>query len=155
MTDPTAGAGSSDSGIELVPAVVAVIPDGDGRVCLVRDEKRDQWTLPMGRIEPGESVREAVVREVEEEAGLVVADPSLTGVYTDPATQTFDTPEGPKQFLAHVFRCEWVDGGPEPDGDETTAVDFFPVGDYPNDLAPSDDWVAHALDGEDDGIEVT
>jgi len=139
--------------LELVPAVAGVVLDGEDRVCLVRDEKRDQWTLPMGRVEPGESVREAVVREVREEAGLVVASPELTGVYTDPATQVFDTPDGRKQFLAHVFRCEWVDGYPDPDGDETTAVDFFPVGDYPNDLAPSGDWVAHALDGE--GVAVT
>jgi len=143
----------SSSAVELVPAVPAVVTDDEGRVCLVRDEKRDQWTLPMGRVEPGESVREAVVREAREEAGLVVADPELTGVYTDPATQVFDTADGPKQFLAYVFRCEWVDGDPEPDGDETTAVDFFPVGDYPNDLHPSDDWVVHALDG--DGVAVT
>jgi len=143
----------SSSAVELVPAVLAVVPDDEGRVCLVRDEKRDQWTLPMGRIEPGESVRAAVRREVREEAGLVVGDVELAGVYTDPATQVFDTPEGPRQFLTHAFRCEWVDGDPAPDGEETTAVDFFPVGDYPNDLAPSDDWVVHALDG--DGVEVT
>ncbi|SEW21294.1 NUDIX domain-containing protein [Halobacterium jilantaiense] len=149
MTTPT---GASQP-LDLVPAVVAVVLDGEGRVCLVRDEKRDRWTLPMGRVDPGESVREAVVREVREEAGLVVTGPELTGVYTDPATQVFDTPDGRKQFLAHVFRCEWVDGDPEPDGDETTAVDFFAVGDYPNDLEPSDDWVVHALDG--DGVEVT
>jgi len=139
--------------LELVSAVVAVVPDDEGRVCLVRDEKRDQWTLPMGRIEPGESVRDAVVREVREEAGLVVTDPELTGVYTDPATQVFDTPEGPRQYLAHVFRCARVGGDPEPHGAETTAVDFFPVGDYPDDLEPSDDWVVHALHG--DGVEVT
>ena len=94
----------SSSAVELVPAVLAVVPDDEGRVCLVRDEKRDQWTLPMGRIEPGESVRAAVRREVREEAGLVVGDVELAGVYTDPATQVFDTPEGPRQFLTHAFR---------------------------------------------------
>lgn len=139
---------------ELVPAVLAVVTDDAGRVCLVRDTRRDAWTLPMGRVEPGESIREAVRREVREEAGLDVApDVELTGVYTDPATQVFDTPDGRKQFLAYVFRCEWVDGDPEPDGDETTAVEFFAPGKYPDDLHPSDDWVAHALNG--DGVEVT
>ncbi|MDH5019156.1 NUDIX domain-containing protein [Halobacterium rubrum] len=139
---------------DLVPAVVAVVTDEAGRVCLVRDTKRDKWTLPMGRVEPGESVKDAVRREVREEAGLVVApDVELTGVYTDPATQVFDTPDGRKQFLAYAFRCEWVDGDPEPDGDETTAVEFFVPGEYPSDFHPSDDWVAHALHG--DGVEVT
>jgi ADP-ribose pyrophosphatase YjhB (NUDIX family) len=138
---------------DLVPAVAAVLTDADGRVCLVRDAKRSQWTLPMGRIEPRESILETVAREVREEAGLAVETTELAGVYSAPATQVFDTPDGENHYLTHVFRCrEWT-GSPEPDGAETTAVDFFPVGDYPNDLAPADDWVVHALDG--DGVDVT
>lgn len=147
MTDQRAGS------VTLVPAVLAVIPDDDGRVCLVRDAKREQWTLPMGRVEPGESVRDAVVREVREEAGLDVEPVRLTGVYSSPDTQIFDTDEGRVQYLAHVFRCKWVSGTPAPDGEETTDVGFFDPGDYPNDLAPSDDWVEHAL--HRDGVEVT
>ena len=69
MTEPT----EAPSSIELVPAVVAVVPGDDGRVCLVRDEKRDQWTLPMGRIEPGESVRDAVVRGLKGELSKLTA----------------------------------------------------------------------------------
>jgi ADP-ribose pyrophosphatase YjhB (NUDIX family) len=137
----------------LVPAVAAVVFDEEDRVCLVRDTKRGQWTLPMGRIEPRESVRDTLAREVREEAGLTVESAALAGVYSAPETQVFDTPDGETHYLTHVFRCADWTGSPTPDGEETTAVEFFPVGDYPNNIAPADDWVDHALAGS--GVEVT
>jgi ADP-ribose pyrophosphatase YjhB (NUDIX family) len=57
------------------PAVGAVIFDDDGRVLLVRRGKPPgygTWTLPGGRVEPGESRETAVEREVLEETGLTV-----------------------------------------------------------------------------------
>jgi 8-oxo-dGTP diphosphatase len=56
-------------------AVGAVIFDDEGRVLLVRRGKpphKGAWTLPGGRIEPGESSEAAVEREVLEETGLTV-----------------------------------------------------------------------------------
>jgi 8-oxo-dGTP pyrophosphatase MutT (NUDIX family) len=42
----------------------------DGRVALVHRPRYDDWTLPKGKLDPGESFEEAAVREVEEETGL-------------------------------------------------------------------------------------
>jgi 8-oxo-dGTP diphosphatase len=42
----------------------------DGRVLLVHRPEYDDWTLPKGKVDPGESWEEAALREVEEEAGL-------------------------------------------------------------------------------------
>ena len=39
-------------------------------VLLVHRPKYDDWTLPKGKLEPGESFKEAAVREVEEETGI-------------------------------------------------------------------------------------
>ncbi len=44
----------------------------DGQVALVHRPRYDDWTLPKGKLDPGESFEEAAVREVEEEAGLRV-----------------------------------------------------------------------------------
>jgi 8-oxo-dGTP diphosphatase len=43
----------------------------DGRVLVVHRPRYDDWSLPKGKLEPGESWRDAAVREVEEETGLV------------------------------------------------------------------------------------
>ncbi len=56
-------------------AVGAVVFDDEGRVLLVRRGKPPylgSWTLPGGRIEPGETAPAAVEREVLEETGLAV-----------------------------------------------------------------------------------
>ncbi|WP_135826170.1 NUDIX hydrolase [Halorussus ruber] len=50
--------------------VGALVRDGDGRIVLVRNRWSDGWVLPGGDVEPGESLREAAVREVREETGL-------------------------------------------------------------------------------------
>ena len=42
----------------------------DGRVLLVHRPRYDDWTLPKGKLDPGESFEEAALREVEEETGL-------------------------------------------------------------------------------------
>ena len=42
----------------------------DGRVALVHRPKYDDWTLPKGKLDPGEADEQAALREVEEETGL-------------------------------------------------------------------------------------
>jgi 8-oxo-dGTP diphosphatase len=44
--------------------------DGLPEVLLVHRPKYDDWTLPKGKLEPGETHEEAALREVEEETGL-------------------------------------------------------------------------------------
>ncbi len=44
----------------------------DGRVLLVHRAHYDDWSLPKGKLDPGESWEEAAVRELEEETALVV-----------------------------------------------------------------------------------
>ncbi|MEJ7751273.1 MAG: NUDIX hydrolase, partial [Thermoleophilaceae bacterium] len=43
----------------------------DGQVLLVHRPRYDDWTLPKGKLDRGESFEEAALREVEEETGLV------------------------------------------------------------------------------------
>jgi 8-oxo-dGTP diphosphatase len=50
---------------------VVVRDGGEGReVLLVHRPRYDDWTLPKGKLDAGESFEEAALREVEEETGL-------------------------------------------------------------------------------------
>ena len=42
----------------------------DGLVCLVHRPRYDDWSLPKGKLDPGEDFEAGALREVEEETGL-------------------------------------------------------------------------------------
>jgi 8-oxo-dGTP diphosphatase len=68
--------------IRRIPCVGAVIKDPAGRLLLIRrghEPGAGLWSLPGGRIEPGETDQQAVVREVLEETGLSVECGQLLG----------------------------------------------------------------------------
>jgi 8-oxo-dGTP diphosphatase len=47
-----------------------VVLDDDGRVLLVHRPKYDDWSLPKGKLDPGETFAQAALREVWEETGV-------------------------------------------------------------------------------------
>jgi 8-oxo-dGTP diphosphatase len=53
----------------VVEAAGGVVMAGS-RVALVHRPEYDDWSLPKGKLDPGESFEEAALREVEEETGL-------------------------------------------------------------------------------------
>ena len=65
-----------------IVGVGAVVLDGDGRVLLIRrgrEPLKGEWSIPGGAVETGETLEEAVAREVREETGLEIA---VEGVVT-------------------------------------------------------------------------
>jgi 8-oxo-dGTP diphosphatase len=63
----------------------------DGRILVVHRSRRADWSLPKGKLEPGESWEDAAVREVEEETGL------LCEVGDEAGRTHYDVPDGPKE----------------------------------------------------------
>jgi len=67
---------------QRIPCVGAIITDAGGRLLLIKrghDPGAGLWSLPGGRVEPGETDEEAVVREIREETGLSVVCDRLVG----------------------------------------------------------------------------
>jgi 8-oxo-dGTP diphosphatase len=70
-----------------IPCVGAIVRDAAGRLLLIRrghDPEAGAWSLPGGRVEPGESDAQALVREMREETGLTVQPGPLVGAVDRP-----------------------------------------------------------------------
>ncbi|MEA2581048.1 MAG: 8-oxo-(d)GTP phosphatase [Actinomycetota bacterium] len=60
----------SDTGVHAAGGLIRRQTDAGPEFCLVRRPKYLDWTLPKGKLEPGESHRDAAIREVGEETGF-------------------------------------------------------------------------------------
>ncbi len=69
-----------------VVGIAAAAQTKDGRWLLIRRGDTGQWALPGGTLEWGETLRQAITRELAEEAGVdEVTLGNVLGVYSDPA----------------------------------------------------------------------
>ena len=105
MRDPRGASGASSPDPDEVPCVGGIVTDADGRLLLIRrgrEPEAGRWSLPGGRVEPGETAAEATAREVAEETGLRVEVGDEVGAVRRPA------PDG-RVFAIHDFRCRPLD----------------------------------------------
>ena len=57
----------------MIEAAGGVVLRDDGRVAVVHRPRYDDWSLPKGKLDPGETFEQAALREIEEETGLRAA----------------------------------------------------------------------------------
>ena len=111
---------------DVLPAAFAAVRNGAGQLLLVRRIDDGNWELPGGRIEVGESVTAAVIREVAEESGIAITLTGLAGIYSEPSHVLVDPDGAIHQQLALCFHAVPAvpDEGsqPRPDGIETNAA---------------------------------
>lgn len=94
------------------------------KVFLTQRADNGMWCLPGGRVDPGESVEEAVLRELWEETGLRGRVTRFLGVYSDP-NRLVIYPDGNKaHIVALSFEVE-ATGGEAGLSNETTDFGFF------------------------------
>ncbi|OPF70670.1 NUDIX hydrolase [Streptomyces antioxidans] len=93
-------------------SVAGVIVDDAGRALLIKRRDNGKWEPPGGVLERGETIPDALQREVLEETGVKIALPAtLTGVYKNMTGL----------IVSLVFRCQAIDGTPTT-GAETRAL---------------------------------
>lgn len=110
-----------------MPCAGAVVfrdgPDGVRRLLLARRghaPSEGLWSLPGGRVEPGETAEDAAVRELAEETGLVGVVIGTAGTTRLPAG------EG-RVYVVHDFLIEVTDPDGLAAGDDAADVGWFPV----------------------------
>jgi ADP-ribose pyrophosphatase YjhB (NUDIX family) len=108
----------------------ACITNKEGQILLQKRSKEvEAWGLPGGAVEIGESIEEAMLREVKEETGLDVIVEHLIGVYSKyfAAYQNGDE----AQTICYLFKCTVADGELAIDNEETFELRFFNMNEIP------------------------
>lgn len=112
-----------------MPGVAAVVVDDRGRVLLGRRADTGEWASIAGILEPGEQPADAILREIEEETGVIAEVVDLLALRTDEPIQY---PNGDNaQYLTLLFLCRYVSGEAHVADDESLEVAWFPPDDLP------------------------
>ena len=121
---------------QIRPSVSAVILNERRELLLQRRSDNGQWGLPGGSVEIGESVTEAIKREVQEETGLLIEVMRLVGVYSEPKLQVVRYSDGRMvHFINTCFECRIV-GGQLRTCPETLELAYFEPATLPQMLVP-------------------
>lgn len=106
--------------MELIPAAGVIIVNEQNQILLVQRghaPQQGRWTVPGGRLEPGESPEQAAVREAREETGLEVQ------VEREVLHVRLPTGDG-RHFDVHDFVAKVVGGTLKP-GDDAADARWF------------------------------
>ncbi len=113
----------------LVPGADAIVRNERGEILLQRRSDNGQWGLVGGVTDPGESPAQAVVREVYEEAGLIVRPKRCVALIR----LEMHYPNGDRlQPTVAVFECEIVSGELRNLDGEALELRFFAPEDLPD-----------------------
>jgi len=108
----------------LIPAASAIITNDRGQILLHRRTDNNLWALPGGTMEIGESIGQTVMREVQEETGLLVEPERIVGVYSNPKHVVEYADGEVRQEFSVCFTCRIV-GGDLRTSEESSELAFF------------------------------
>src|ERR1700722_1166927 len=113
--DPSAPKANS-----LVPSVNVVVVNEAGEILMIRRSDNDNWAVPGGAIDLGESVVQAAVRETLEESGIECAITGVVGIYSDPRHVILYTSNGEaRQEFSIVLTAQPLAGQPTPSSESS------------------------------------
>lgn len=110
----------------LVPSVNVIVTNQAGDLLMIRRTDNDNWAVPGGAIDMGESIPQAAIRETLEETGITCEITGLVGTYSDPRHVILYTSNGEaRQEFSLVLTGRAVSGQPTPSS-ESREVRWVP-----------------------------
>lgn len=117
--------------------VGVIIQNERGWILLEKRSDCGLWGLPGGKIEPGESIREAAVREAKEETGFMTEVIRLLGVYSEQEDRIVTyLDNGDVVHLVDILIEARITSGKLTCSPESEEVRFFDPSALPLDVAP-------------------
>lgn len=111
----------------LVPSVNVVVTNDAGEILMIRRTDNDNWAVPGGAVDLGESVAQAAVRETREESGIECEINGIVGIYSDPKHVILYTSNGEvRQEFSIVLTARPLSGQLTP-GSESSEVRWVPT----------------------------
>jgi 8-oxo-dGTP diphosphatase len=132
---------------QILPAIAAIIFNTERQVLLQHRKDVGQWGIISGHVEFGESVTDAVLREIREETNAQASIVRLVGIYSAPHSQTYHYEDKTVQYVTSYFEARLTE---EVDlqfhNNETGALQFFSPQQLPESLAQMhESWLQDAL----------
>lgn len=136
---------------QMLPAVAAAIFNERGEILLQRRQDVGCWSIISGHVEFGETVEQAVLREVMEEVNVAGKITRFIGVYSSPLSQTYQYGHRLVQYVTSYFEVHLLgEADLSFSNEETAELRFFPVTELPENLAQlSEHWLSDVLDKSD------
>lgn len=135
---------------QILPAVAAVIFNDNGEVLLQKRRDVNKWCIISGHVEFGETVEEAIIREIEEETNTKAYIIRFIGIYSSPNSQTYSYQDRTVQYITSYFEAKLTRTiSLNFSNDETRELKFFKPDSLPDDLALiNSNWLTDALNKE-------
>jgi ADP-ribose pyrophosphatase YjhB (NUDIX family) len=115
LDDPAAPKATS-----IVPSANVIVVNDQDEILLIRRTDNNNWAVPGGGMDLGESITDAAVRETQEETGITCEVTGLVGIYTNPRHVILYTSNGEvRQEFSIVFTAQPAGGELRPSSESS------------------------------------
>jgi len=133
---------------QILPSVAAAIFNEQGEILLQKRSDVNQWCIISGHVEFGETVQQAILREIKEETNTAAEIVRFIGVYSTPESSTYIYGDRTVQYVTSYFEVRLLEAIPNCfSNSETQELKFFAIDQIPADFALINPyWLTDALD---------
>jgi ADP-ribose pyrophosphatase YjhB (NUDIX family) len=104
----------------VVPSANVIVVNDQGEILMIRRTDNDNWAVPGGGMDLGESITDTATRETREETGIACEITGLVGIYTNPRhVIRYTSNDEVRQEFSIVFAARPVGGELRPSSESS------------------------------------